>query len=148
MYAIPNRRMTTQVVGLPLVWETPVRTGNLRDPNGPQVTFASESFIDELAAAAAADPVMSNNSIGPHSARSTTASTCEVRQRFLTQKTLERSPGAGSKHLFSSCTVSERLNHAMTALGRSRGWRTSPLVRNPCINASWANIGAPRLTAS
>lgn len=57
MYAIPNRRMTGQVVGLPLVWETPVRTGNLRDPNGPQVTFASESFIDELAAAAHADPL-------------------------------------------------------------------------------------------
>src|SRR5687768_8272741 len=57
MYAIPNRRMTTHVVGLPLVWETPLRTGNLRDPNGPQVTFASESFMDELAAAAKADPV-------------------------------------------------------------------------------------------
>ena len=57
MYAIPNRRMAAHVVGLPLVWETPLRTGNLRDPNGPQVTFASESFIDELAAAAKADPV-------------------------------------------------------------------------------------------
>src|SRR5207302_645634 len=40
-----------------LVWETPLRTGNLRDPNGPQSTFAAESFIDELAAAAKADPV-------------------------------------------------------------------------------------------
>ena len=39
------------------LWETPLRTGNLRDPDGPQVTFASESFIDELAAAAKADPV-------------------------------------------------------------------------------------------
>jgi nicotinate dehydrogenase subunit B len=57
MYAIPNRRMTGQVVSLPLVWETPLRTGNLRDPNGPQSTFAAESFIDELAAAAKADPV-------------------------------------------------------------------------------------------
>jgi CO/xanthine dehydrogenase Mo-binding subunit len=57
MYVIPNRRTTTQVVPLPLVWETPIRTGNLRDPDGPQVTFASESFIDELAAAAKADPV-------------------------------------------------------------------------------------------
>ena len=57
MYAIPNRRMAAHVVSLPLVWETPLRTGNLRDPNGPQVTFASESFIDELAAAAKADPV-------------------------------------------------------------------------------------------
>ena len=57
MYAIPNRRMAAHVVSLPLVWETPLRTGNLRDPNGPQITFAAESFIDELAAAAKADPV-------------------------------------------------------------------------------------------
>ena len=57
VYAIPNRRRATHVVSLPLVWETPLRTGNLRDPNGPQVTFAGESFIDELAAAAKADPV-------------------------------------------------------------------------------------------
>jgi hypothetical protein len=50
MYQIANRRMVSNVVSLPAVWETPLRTGNLRDPNGPQVTFASESFIDELAA--------------------------------------------------------------------------------------------------
>jgi nicotinate dehydrogenase subunit B len=57
MYAIPHRHMATHVVSMPLVWETPLRTGNLRDPNGPQATFASESFIDELAAAAKADPL-------------------------------------------------------------------------------------------
>src|SRR5438105_15251361 len=57
MYEIANRRTASHVVSLPLVWETPLRVGNLRDPNGPQVTFASESFIDELAAAAKADPV-------------------------------------------------------------------------------------------
>jgi CO/xanthine dehydrogenase Mo-binding subunit len=57
MYAIPNQRMLTRIVGLPLIWETPLRTGNLRDPNGPQVTFAYESFIDELAATAKADPI-------------------------------------------------------------------------------------------
>jgi len=57
MYEIPNRRESLEVVSLPLVWETPLRTGNLRDPNGPQSAFASESFIDELAAAAKADPV-------------------------------------------------------------------------------------------
>src|SRR5258708_11285587 len=56
MYAIPNRRMAGHVVSLPLVWETPLRPGNLRDPNGPQPTFASEPFIDELAAAAKAEP--------------------------------------------------------------------------------------------
>jgi nicotinate dehydrogenase subunit B len=57
MYEIPHRRMASHVVSMPIVWETPLRTGNLRDPNGPQVTFAAESFIDEMAAAAHADPV-------------------------------------------------------------------------------------------
>ncbi|MFL6447249.1 MAG: molybdopterin cofactor-binding domain-containing protein [Bryobacteraceae bacterium] len=57
MYAIPNRKMVGEVVGLPSLWETPLRTGNLRDPNGPQPTFAAESFIDEAAAAAKADPL-------------------------------------------------------------------------------------------
>ena len=57
MYVIPNKRSTTAVIPLPMVWETPLRTGNLRDPDGPQVTFASESFIDELAAAAKTDPL-------------------------------------------------------------------------------------------
>jgi nicotinate dehydrogenase subunit B len=56
-YVIANRRSSGSVIPLPLVWETPLRTGNLRDPDGPQVTFAVESFIDELAAASNADPV-------------------------------------------------------------------------------------------
>jgi CO/xanthine dehydrogenase Mo-binding subunit len=56
MYDIPHRRMAGDVVSLPLIWETPLRTGNLRDPNGPQTTFGAESFIDEMAVAAKADP--------------------------------------------------------------------------------------------
>jgi CO/xanthine dehydrogenase Mo-binding subunit len=66
----------TQIFGVPaesygfenklLAWETipplvdscsPLRTGHLRDPVGPEIHFASESFIDELAAAAGEDPV-------------------------------------------------------------------------------------------
>src|SRR5207245_9550495 len=35
----------------------PLRTAHLRDPVGPQIQFASESFIDEIAAAIGADPV-------------------------------------------------------------------------------------------
>jgi nicotinate dehydrogenase subunit B len=57
MYVIPNRKSTTRVVPLPMPFETPLRTGNLRDPDGPQVQFALESFIDELATKAKADPV-------------------------------------------------------------------------------------------
>jgi nicotinate dehydrogenase subunit B len=57
MYSVANRRTAGHVIALPLVYETPLRTGNLRDPNGPQTTFAAESFIDELAVAAKADPL-------------------------------------------------------------------------------------------
>jgi CO/xanthine dehydrogenase Mo-binding subunit len=56
-YGIPHQRLQAHVVSLPMIWETPLRCGNLRDPNGPQVTFAFESFVDEMAAAANADPV-------------------------------------------------------------------------------------------
>jgi nicotinate dehydrogenase subunit B len=57
VYAIPSKREDSKVVQLPLSFETPLRTANLRDPNGPQTTFAGESFIDELAAAARKDPI-------------------------------------------------------------------------------------------
>lgn len=56
-YGIAHQRMIGHVVSLPMIWETPLRCGNLRDPNGPQVTFAFEAFIDEMAAATNADPV-------------------------------------------------------------------------------------------
>lgn len=36
---------------------SPLRTGHMRDPMGPEIHFGSEQFIDELAAAAGADPV-------------------------------------------------------------------------------------------
>ncbi len=36
---------------------SPLRTGHMRDPTGPEVHFGSEQFIDELAAAVHEDPV-------------------------------------------------------------------------------------------
>ena len=43
MYVIPNRKQTTRVVPLPMPFETPLRTGNLRDPDGPQVHVRGRS---------------------------------------------------------------------------------------------------------
>ncbi len=82
-YSIPNRRMTADVVGLPEVWETPVRMGNLRDPNGPQAAFASESFIDEVAVAAKMDAL-------------------EFRMKLLTAGT---SPDAGARRARSMAVL-------------------------------------------
>ena len=56
-YGFENRLAAWETVA-PLVNNcSPLRTGHLRDPVGPELHFASESFIDELAAAAGEDPV-------------------------------------------------------------------------------------------
>jgi CO/xanthine dehydrogenase Mo-binding subunit len=56
-YAFPNVHADAYVVPAFLAAASPLRTTHLRDPEGPATTFATESFMDELAAAAGADPV-------------------------------------------------------------------------------------------
>lgn len=56
-YAFPAVSLGWETVA-PLVRNaSPLRTAHLRDPLGPQLNFASEGFIDELAVAAKADAV-------------------------------------------------------------------------------------------
>jgi nicotinate dehydrogenase subunit B len=56
-YGFPNRLTAWETVAPLLDRASPLRTAHLRDPVGPQLHFASESFIDELAAATDSDPV-------------------------------------------------------------------------------------------
>jgi CO/xanthine dehydrogenase Mo-binding subunit len=56
-YAFPNRLLAWETVAPLLDRASPLRTAHLRDPVGPQLNFASESFIDELATATGSDPV-------------------------------------------------------------------------------------------
>lgn len=56
-YAFPNVHADAHVVSPFLGEASPLRTTHLRDPEGPATTFATESFMDELAAAAKADPI-------------------------------------------------------------------------------------------
>jgi nicotinate dehydrogenase subunit B len=56
-YDFANRDLGWEVVPALLDRASPLRTSHLRDPLGPQLNFASESFIDELAFAASTDPV-------------------------------------------------------------------------------------------
>ena len=56
-YAFPNKMKFWQNIPPFLDKASPLRTAHFRDPQGPQVHFASESFIDELAAAVGQDPV-------------------------------------------------------------------------------------------
>jgi nicotinate dehydrogenase subunit B len=56
-YAVDNKRLAWETIPPLLDRASPLRTSHLRDPVGPQIHFASESFIDELAAAVNADPI-------------------------------------------------------------------------------------------
>jgi nicotinate dehydrogenase subunit B len=56
-YNFENKRLSWETVAALLPGPSPLRTSHMRDPLGPQITFASESFIDEVAFAAGADPV-------------------------------------------------------------------------------------------
>jgi CO/xanthine dehydrogenase Mo-binding subunit len=56
-YAFENKRTAWETIAPLLDRASPLRTTHLRDPVGPQIHFASESFIDEVAAAVSADPI-------------------------------------------------------------------------------------------
>jgi len=56
-YRFPAKRKVSHILPWKQSLGTGLRTAHLRDPNGMQSCLASESFIDELAAAAGADPV-------------------------------------------------------------------------------------------
>lgn len=56
-YLFDNKRTAWEVVPPLLDRGSPLRSSHLRDPVGPQIHFASESFMDEVAAALNQDPV-------------------------------------------------------------------------------------------
>src|SRR5215831_15882190 len=56
-YAFDNKRLAWETIPPLLDRASPLRSAHLRDPVGPQIHFASESFIDEVAAAVNADPI-------------------------------------------------------------------------------------------
>lgn len=56
-YEFANKRTSWETIAPLLDRASPLRTSHLRDPVGPQLHFASESFIDEVASAIGADPV-------------------------------------------------------------------------------------------
>ena len=56
-YAFQNIIATAHVIPAFYDNASPLRTTHLRDPEGPATSFAVESFMDEIAAAAGADPI-------------------------------------------------------------------------------------------
>jgi CO/xanthine dehydrogenase Mo-binding subunit len=56
-YVFEHKRSAWETIPPLLERASPLRSAHLRDPVGPQIHFASESFIDEVAAAINLDPI-------------------------------------------------------------------------------------------
>ena len=56
-YEFANKKMGWETIPPLVDRSSPLRTSHLRDPVGPQIHFASESFMDEVAAALGQDPI-------------------------------------------------------------------------------------------
>src|SRR5665213_2919759 len=56
-YEFANKRSAWETIAPLVDRSSPLRTSHLRDPVGPQIHFASESFMDEVAAALDTDPI-------------------------------------------------------------------------------------------
>ena len=56
-YAFDSKKLSWETIPPLLDRSSPLRSSHLRDPVGPQIHFASESFIDEVAASVNADPI-------------------------------------------------------------------------------------------
>jgi CO/xanthine dehydrogenase Mo-binding subunit len=56
-YRFPNKRYSWAAIPPLRRQASPLRTAHFRDPYGPEVHFAAESFIDEMALATETDPV-------------------------------------------------------------------------------------------
>src|SRR6516162_1572695 len=56
-YVFANKRTAWELIPALLERASPLRTSHMRDPLGPQIHFASESFMDEVAAKLVVDPI-------------------------------------------------------------------------------------------
>lgn len=56
-YRFPSKRYSWEALAPLRLRASPLRTSHFRDPYGPEVHFAAESFIDELAYASGRDPL-------------------------------------------------------------------------------------------
>ncbi|MGH9376203.1 MAG: molybdopterin cofactor-binding domain-containing protein, partial [Terriglobia bacterium] len=101
-YEFPNVYAAGRVVPAFYGAGSPLRTSHLRDPEGPSVTFAVESFVDEAAAAAGVDPI-------------------ELRLRHLTHPRAKAALATAAKHSGWDSRPSPKKDNGAAEIATGRG---------------------------
>jgi nicotinate dehydrogenase subunit B len=109
MYAFENQKCSASLVPWIQTDETPLRTGYLRAPGDMARCFASESFIDEIAADLRVDPVQFRMRYLGANKRGTDALIAVAKQARW-QERPSPAPGAGSKPTGRGVAISNRAN--------------------------------------
>ena len=101
-YAFDNKKLSWETIAPLLDRSSPLRTSHLRDPVGPQIHFASESFIDEVAAAVGADadriPPASHQGAARHRRHQGGGGKGEMGHAALAAQGPDRQQGVGPRH--------------------------------------------------
>jgi hypothetical protein len=132
-YSFANKRLAWETIAPLLDRASPLRTAHLRDPVGPQIQFASESFIDEIAATTGADPVAFR--LRYLKAPRDIAVVKAAAERANWTPRPRRGPTAAAASLPGAASP--------TPSARGRWWRSSPKSRSTAIPARCGHANSP-----
>jgi len=108
MYAFENQKCTAPLVPWVQADETPLRTGYLRAPGDIARCFASESFIDEIAAELRVDPVQFRIRYLNENKRGADALVAVAKQAKWQERTSPSAASSGSRATGRGVAISNR----------------------------------------
>ncbi len=126
-YRFPVKQQTWDVVAPFLASMSPLRTSHLRDPLGPEIHFANESFMDEVAFATKTDPI-------------------EFRLRYVSDaRDQELIKAAAEKAGWQKRTAARRVQTGDLATGQGIGYSTRAGTRVAVIAEVEVNMKTGRV---
>ena len=108
MYAFENQKCAAPLVPWQQADETPLRTGYLRAPGDMARCFASESFIDEIAADLRVDPVQFRMRYLGENKRGSDALAAVVKQAKWQERPSPAAPSSGARASGRGVAISNR----------------------------------------
>ena len=128
MYAFENQKCAAPLIPWVQVDETPLRTGYLRAPGDIARSFASESFIDEIAADQGVDPVQFRLRYLGSNKRGAEALTAVAKQAGWQERPSPAATSSGRKALGHGIAISNRAGTVCGAVAEVEVDKTTGIV--------------------